>query len=146
MQIGEKEESSPAAKLIVHGAFVEADLDITKQRARQVHEWYFEVRDRESRPAFIAPKTCAIAMNSLLTAGGKEHRSGARMNVNPQQLMPRSQQLRVPPCRQNPARSVARMGSDAAAVDRVPVGHVITDAWPPAPAGTMHRSIGHRRH
>jgi hypothetical protein len=44
MQIGEKEESSPAAKLIVHGAFVEGDLDITKQRARRVHEWYFDPR------------------------------------------------------------------------------------------------------
>ncbi len=37
----------------------------------------------ESRLDFIAPKMCTIAMDSLLTAGGKEHRSGARMNVNP---------------------------------------------------------------
>ena len=29
----------------------------------------------ESRLDFIAPKMCTIAMDSLLTAGGKEHRS-----------------------------------------------------------------------
>jgi len=32
----------------------------------------------ESRLDFIAPKMGTIAMDSLLTAGGKEHRSGAR--------------------------------------------------------------------
>ena len=36
----------------------------------------------ESRPDFIAPKTCTIAMNSLLTAGGKEHHSGPQMNTS----------------------------------------------------------------
>ncbi len=44
MQISEKEESSPAAKLIVYGAFVEGDLDITNHRARRVDEWYFDPR------------------------------------------------------------------------------------------------------
>src|SRR5437667_10475913 len=41
----------------------------------------------------------ATLLHRSLTIGGKEHRSGARMNVNPQQLTPRRQQLRVPPCR-----------------------------------------------
>ena len=32
----------------------------------------------ESRLDFIAPKMCTIAMDSLLTAGGKEHHSGPK--------------------------------------------------------------------
>jgi len=31
-------------KLIVHGALVTGDLDITKHRARGVHDWYFDPR------------------------------------------------------------------------------------------------------
>src|SRR6266404_5720026 len=34
--------------------------------------------DRESRLDFIASKTCAIGREPMLTAGWKEHRSGAR--------------------------------------------------------------------
>jgi len=40
----EQQLSSPAAKLIVHGALVTGDLDITKHRARGVHDWYFDPR------------------------------------------------------------------------------------------------------
>src|SRR5256885_11900400 len=69
--------------------------------------------DPESQLDFIAHKTCAIGGEPMLTAGGKEYRSEARINVNPQRLTTLIPQLRVPPRRQNPARSVASMGSDA---------------------------------
>ena len=35
----EQQQSPPAAKLVVHGAFVEGDLDIANL-TRRFHEWY----------------------------------------------------------------------------------------------------------
>src|SRR5713226_1662554 len=43
-------------------------------------------RDRESQLDYIAPKTCSIGGDPMLTIGGKEHCSGARMNVSPLQV------------------------------------------------------------
>jgi len=40
----EQQLSSPAAKLIVHGALVKGDLDIAKHHARRADEWYFDAR------------------------------------------------------------------------------------------------------
>jgi len=40
----EQQLSSPAAKLIVHGALVKGDPDITKHNARRADEWYFDTR------------------------------------------------------------------------------------------------------
>jgi hypothetical protein len=39
----EQQLLSPAAKLIVHGAFIEGDLDIPNLE-RRVYEWYFDTR------------------------------------------------------------------------------------------------------
>ena len=101
----------------------------------------------ESRPDFIAPKMCTITMNSLLTAGGKEQSFGPPNEYESGAVNNLENALTVPRHRQNPARSVANMGSDAGCSESSS-GWACNnrDAWPPAPAGTMHRSIGHRRH
>ena len=79
-------------------------------------------RDRESQLDYIAPKTSSIDGDPMLTIGGKEHRSGARMNVNP---------LPVNASGFHHPAEILLAASPAgalmpAAVNRVPVGHVVT--------------------
>src|SRR6478672_4344019 len=79
-------------------------------------------RDRESQLDYIAPKTSSIDGDPMLTSGGKEHRSGARMNVNP---------LPVNASGFHHPAEILLAASPAgalmpAAVNRVPVGHVVT--------------------
>jgi len=79
-------------------------------------------RDRESQLDFIAPKTYSIGRDPMLTSGGKEHRSGTRMNVNP---------LPVNASGFHHPAEILLAASPAgalmpAAVNRVPVGHVVT--------------------
>ena len=103
--------------------------------------------DRESQTDFIARKTCGIGGEPMLTARGERESFGGPNERKSSSVNASEPQLRVRPRRQNPARSVASMGSDAGCSGSSS-GWACNnrDAWPPAPAGTRHRSIGHRRH